>query len=667
MIAAVGHLLLLGIALGLFVLTGHGGPERIRVKDRGEEHGEISPPAEDSAFATGIPLLRWFVGKAAPELRAVPKEFWVGFFALVLLLLALLEPAWRQPTGIQVVAWRGGFLRTEVPENAAQLEMGSWGGLPLLLASWGAGLRWSEELGEAELKQADVVLVVHPDRPWPVERLERLRRYVEDGGRLLFVGGYHFRDGDRVSSLRQILEPFGVDIPFQTAIYPGRFAEVALTTAFHPVVLSKGQIVGKVPGGQGSSLRLNWRSVPLVWCRWGWEDPGSDALLTGVFRWDRGERLGDLVQAAEVPFGKGRVILWANPEVITDHNLARTYPLIGRLIAYLSANRTPAGTGWRSWILAAGVAALIVSICTLPLGLLTELILAIWLGLLGGQQLNLAAQPDFFPDGRLHRPWNNVVAIDLGHLNHGSIQPWSPDGWGAFQLLLLRCGYVPAGVERFTFAGLQKAGILVSAAPQRRYGLTEQQAIRRFLNDGGIFIATVGADRSSACRGFLRQLGLDPGRFPVPISEQEPEPEPMGCIQTFYRPGEVDYDSAVLFYAAWPVGCAPEEHLIRGKDNLPVAALRPIGRGKFVLIGDSDFILNTNLEFTQEPIDVRQINQAFWRWFLSWLTPQPDWSPPPAPERTPEVKSPKEKWIRPEPSNFSVPFDVKMPGRHGAE
>jgi len=163
--------------------------------------------------------------------------------------------------------------------------------------------------------------------------------------------------------------------------------------------------------------------------------------------------------------------------------------------------------------------------------------------------------------------------------------------------------------------------------------------VRKFLEEGGTFIALVGADRSAAVRPFLRQLGLDPGLFPVPVGVPDIEPEPMGCIHTFYRAGNVEYDSEVLFYAAWPIGCDPSEHLIRGKNNLPVAAIRPVGRGRVVLFGDSDFILNTNLEFTRQPVDGRQINQAFWRWFLSWLTPQPDWAPPPAPQRMPKPES----------------------------
>ncbi len=72
--------------------------------------------------------------------------------------------------------------------------------------------------------------MVHPDRPWPAERLERLQRYVEDGGRLLFVGELslsRWRSGEFLptNSRKAFLVWLIIS---DVAICPGRFAEVFL-------------------------------------------------------------------------------------------------------------------------------------------------------------------------------------------------------------------------------------------------------------------------------------------------------------------------------------------------------------------------------------------------------------------------------------------------------
>ncbi|MCS7238977.1 MAG: GldG family protein [Thermoguttaceae bacterium] len=601
-----------------------------------------SDQASEEAVGPLVQLARVIAGRGTIRLRGTTFLVLMAELAVVFLFASLFHPPMTSPEGLTVLAWKGGFLHTEVPGASEELDLGSWGGLGMLLAGWGAKLQLSEELLQEELRAADVVLIVHPDRPWPQERVNRLHEYLENGGKLLFVGGYHFRDGDRASQFGQILERIGVRLPFQTIVSPGRSGADGTVLAFHRAVFTQNLIVGRMASAAGAPVEAPWPARPLVWTRWAWADSGSDVMLTGVSRWEEGEPLGDLIVAAEVAVAKGRVVVWGHPEIITDHNLLRHYPLLGRLLVYLAGSPSP----WQEYVydilFTLGIGIIAIGLATLRPQFLAELTLVVSLALTALFYINGAIQPDFIPDGRRHPQWNNVVAIDLGHHNHGSLEPWAPDGLGAFSLQLLRCGYLPVGIETIRGDILQRAGILVSIAPQRSFSPREQKVVEDFVNSGGVFIALVGADRSAGSRSFLRRLGLDPGCYPVPAGSSEPEPEPMGCIHTFYRAGNVEYDSAVLFYAAWPVGCLPTEHLIRGKDNLPVAAIRPQGRGVVVLIGDSDFALNTNLEFIRQPVDGRELNRAFWRWFLSWVTPQPDWLPPPAPERAAEAAAPQE-------------------------
>jgi hypothetical protein len=52
------------------------------------------------------------------------------------------------------------------------------------------------------------------------------------------------------------------------------------------------------------------------------------------------------------------------------------------------------------------------------------------------------------------------------------------------------------------------------------------------------------------------------------------------------------------------------------------------GKGKFVVIGDSSFAMNKNLERKDgRPIEGMRENADFWRWFLTTLKNEKVWNP----------------------------------------
>ena len=66
-----------------------------------------------------------------------------------------------------------------------------------------------------------------------------------------------------------------------------------------------------------------------------------------------------------------------------------------------------------------------------------------------------------------------------------------------------------------------------------------------------------------------------------------------------------------------------------GRDNVPVIVMRRVGAGKVVVIGDTQFATNDNLEREDgEPFEGLRENADFWRWFLTQLRDEPAWVPP---------------------------------------
>jgi hypothetical protein len=69
--------------------------------------------------------------------------------------------------------------------------------------------------------------------------------------------------------------------------------------------------------------------------------------------------------------------------------------------------------------------------------------------------------------------------------------------------------------------------------------------------------------------------------------------------------------------------------LVRSPQGQPIVVARQIGRGRVVVIGDTCFALNKNLEYIGgQPFGGRYDNAHFWRWLLGHVALAPAWSPP---------------------------------------
>jgi hypothetical protein len=109
----------------------------------------------------------------------------------------------------------------------------------------------------------------------------------------------------------------------------------------------------------------------------------------------------------------------------------------------------------------------------------------------------------------------------------------------------------------------------------------------------------------------------------------------MGRIRSAYLKVEQDsgetYEASVGFFAAWPIetGSARVDVLMRGRGDIPVAVCRNQGRGKVVVIADTGFAMNKNLEYIGgEPFEGGYENAHFWRWLITRITGKPQWIPP---------------------------------------
>jgi hypothetical protein len=184
---------------------------------------------------------------------------------------------------------------------------------------------------------------------------------------------------------------------------------------------------------------------------------------------------------------------------------------------------------------------------------------------------------------------------------------------------------------------------MVSVAPARPYSSRERAAIRRFVENGGLFILTIGYADRVPVMPLLRDFGFAFGDGTAP-GRHTPDPTPLGFFKSpYFNAGE--YMVYVRFHAAWPIRSEdPEARVVAyGPGDLPVILARRVGAGTFLVVGDSSFPVNKNLEVESgAAFEGMRENPHFWRWLLSTLRDETPWIPPNPLPGTEEAAEPED-------------------------
>ena len=557
---------------------------------------------------------------------------WTAAFALAVLvpIITALYPGKFALQGKKVVFYEKGFLNWLKPSHGqyGRLSSGMYGMLPVFIESLGASSFISPELSDEDLRDADALVLLFPDEPWAAGQLERIWDFVHRGGSLLVMGEHTTRDKNGSNRFNEVLEPTAIRVEFDSATFTVGGWLQSYEAIAHPTTAGVPDDRNQFGVVIGASLETSWPARPLLIGRWGWSDmgdEGSGRAMMGNGDYDHGEKLGDLVLAAEQPMGKGRIIAFGDTSGLTNGINVGSHVFTSRLFGYLAGDSKNAHPIWRQIL---GI---------LSCGLLTGFL--IWnagewkvvlvaLGLAGSLAVSTAishSAASILPDGRYKSP-NNLAYIDNSHLASNSGESWRPDGIGGFILTLMRNDYLTLSLPELTAERLEGADLLFSVAPSRSFSRKEQDAIRDFVIDGGKFIITVGFERAESSRSLLSSLGFTIGTS----GTDPPEPVPMGHFKSPYL-SLADQQVFVRYHAAWPITCNdPKARVIAyGKDGLPVIIVRQLGAGKITVIGDTCFVWNKNLEWEGGQLfEGKRENADFWRWFITQLRDQEMWIPP---------------------------------------
>ena len=502
-----------------------------------------------------------------------------------------------------------------------------FGMLPAYAESLGASVRETSEVAEEDLQDADLLVVSCPGIAWTEGQLQRIGRFVRQGGSLLLLAEHTTHDSPAGNRSSELLSPTGMRVPYDSALFAVRGWDQSYEPLQHPIMAGLRDDHNQFGVFVGASLDVRWPACPLLAGRWGWADLGDRGNKQGElgdWNYNPGEKLGDVILMAEQRLGKGRVITFGDTSSMLNTTLVHTHEFTARVLGYLAHDAWPAHAWWRQLpgiLLAAGVVVILVrrvdvwSAGLVAIGLAGSLVVCIAASHNGG------VYPPHSGDGKCR-----VAYIDATHVEAYWDYLWRPDDIAGLVLTLMRNNYLPFALPRFTADRLQGAQLLISIAPSRAFSKNECRVVRDFVTQGGTFLITAGYEESAASRSILSEFGFTIGGD-APAGR---EPDPMGRFKSPYLQHD-DRHAYVRFHCGWPVTCNdPNAQIIaNGRQNLPVILRRKIGDGNVVVIGDTGFLMNKNLEREDgQPIEGQRENADFCRWLFPTLRGEEMWIPP---------------------------------------
>lgn len=584
----------------------------------------------------------------------IPTWFRPVAVTLVAIVLGLSTTLYRGRDSLadtHIVINKEGFLNWLKPEHEdyGRLSIGMYGLLSHFLNSLGGQCTQTTDFSAADLKDADLLVLIYLDDKLPQDQIDRIRDFVKHGGSLWVLGEHTVTDEaqtGKTDAYNTLLEDTRMQVLFDSATFAVGGWLHSFEMVAHPVTLGVKDDRNQPGIVIGASVQAQWPAYPVVLGRWGWSDwgdLGKGPSYMGNGHYNAGERLGDLVLAAEQRYGRGRIVVFGDTSSLSNGINMGAHAFTSRMFNYL-ANRLAGPSPWRgllAWVAGLTLLAFVFSWPTFPnLSVLTITLILTRVFCTVSTHRAMAVIPH---GGRMSD--YELAYIDTSHNGRFSHESWRWEGMMGLSLNLMRNGYLTLTMPEFNGKALTQADLFVCCGPMRRYSRSERRDLKAFVEKGGILIVTVSYPDRWAAMPLLDDFGFNFGEQAREPPTTLTEPIPCGYFKSPYF-GTDEYMTFVRFDASWPVDCRYEDHQViangvSGGSEEPVMICRRVGKGKVLFVGDTGFPMNKNLEVESgEPFEGMRENPHFWRWLVTYLRDEPIWTPPnpnPPPAAEPEV------------------------------
>lgn len=434
------------------------------------------------------------------------------------------------------------------------------------------------DISEESLETAAVLVLINSNRMFTEKEKRLIWGFVEKGGGLLVLGDHTGAEFIR-QPFNDLLMPVGIGFNFDSAIS----MVPKWTNGFE---LKPHYITQNIRDENdmqiwiGASLTVSHPARSLILGKYAFSDKGNmDAKnigLLGDMRYVAGEKLGDLALVAASRYKDGKVLVFGDTSSIQNSALFFSDKFIERVFDWLSMK----GFIFYPYNLLFTTLAFLTLLLNVSLyhsrfhQTTTVFLIIFTLIVLIGTK----AQQHIVDNKSLKKA--PLAYIDASHLERFDLDAWGEqNGFGGLAYNLQRNGYIPLVMRHYNRKEVLNAKLLVIVAPAKPFTEDELASIDEFLNAGGNVILTVGWEDGDACRNLLQHFNLDLKN--IPLGRITPDQN----------------SKKISFHNAWPISHVGENvEIIARAWDYPVAVIKPHGKGRLLLVGDSAFLLNRNLE-----------------------------------------------------------------------
>lgn len=525
-------------------------------------------------------------------------------------LIGALLVGWPKAVGTpqmekKIAFYNKGYLDWKLPEYGTY-GRGSSGlfGLLLDFLRWhGFNVTYIDSINHELITDAGVLVFINSQDSLSGAEEEIITDFVVKGGSLFVLGDHTGLGGIRESSNR-LLKTYGIELNFDSAVPKRTGWAGSLSTPIHPLTAGIGlQRQGENrPGitqiGIGASLQVNGPAAPIIVGRNGWSDAGNpmnvnDGYL-GDFRHSSKERLGNMVLAAEAHHGKGKVLAFGDTSPLQNGALPRSGDFVLRIFRYLLSPADSISNRWKALGGLFLLGALIIWMLTnASSAALTAGSLALFVAA-GFCQQKTTGQLE---KSRLHysKEAPPLALIDHSHLPRVPLSLTTPtSSWGLHNCLL-RSGFLPKIGEKWDEGALNDAEILIEIAPAKPFNREERENIFGFMEKGGLAIFCCGFEEFDGAKKLLNDYGVDIVYVPLGSVEADAQISPLDDSLNGHK--HLPQNITVKFHEAWEIQLTnPTASVVLSAQDRPVIVHVPIGKGGLLVISDTEFFANHNLE-----------------------------------------------------------------------
>jgi len=309
---------------------------------------------------------------------------------------------------------------------------------------------------------------------------------------------------------------------------------------------------------------------------WGPAEKDEERGWLGDFEYQVNERLGDLVLVAGEQVGSGKVLVFGDTTSFFNLNLIRSFELLRAVLTWFGE---PASY---SLFFSRAVEWLVIIL----------LALALVVSVLGRSRhsaygtLLILALLSFAVHQAAQLPFNRNVTrkrmaiIDFSQQPYASKHSNMSSGLFGLTANLFRHDMMPVTQNDWNRELLDEAALLFLNAPQRPFSAAQRRDVMEFAERGGIVLMSCGYPHYGNARSLLEPLGIEVLNTPLGRSFDR---------LAFGRP--------IHLFSAWPLKLNRADAVVLAKsDDWPLIVEVPVGQGRVVLIPDSEFFHNINLE-----------------------------------------------------------------------